>query len=215
MSEEKVRLRREMSGRMARLTKSARQAKSRVIMAKLFGLKEFRRAKVVQFYCSFGREVDTQTMIRRALSQGKHVAVPVTRTDGMLSLSEVTDPAHDLIRGRLGVPEPRIGKIGKTGKAGAGRPVSIAQIELAVVPGVAFDTAGRRLGRGTGHFDRFLAKRPSGAKRPNGLAVIALAYEAQMVPRVPTIRTDMPVDVIITERRLIRCRGRRNARQAA
>ncbi len=203
MSEDKTKLRSKVSGRMARLTKSARQAKSRAIMAKLFGLKEFQQAKVVQLYCSFGREVDTEAMIRRALAQGKHVAVPVTRANGTLSLSEVTDPARDLIRGRLGVLEPKIGK------TGAARPVSLDQIELAVVPGVAFDTAGRRLGRGTGHFDRFLVK------RPDGLAVIALAYEAQMVPRVPAISTDMPVDVIITERRVIRCRGRRNARQAA
>lgn len=214
MSKDKTKLRREVSGRVARLARTARRAKSRAIMAKLFGLKEFRQAKVLQLYCSFGREVDTEAMIRRALAQGKHVAVPVTRANGTLSLSEVTDPARDLVRGQLGVPEPKIGKIGKTG---ATRPVSIAQIELAVVPGVAFDTAGRRLGRGTGHFDRFLSALRGWAKRPpgNALAVIALAYEAQMVPRVPAIRTDMPVDVIITERRVIRCRGRRNARQAA
>lgn len=211
MSQEKDRIRREVSSRVARLTKTARQAKGRVIMAKLFGLTEFQQAKMVQLYCSFGHEVDTQTMMRRALAQGKYVAVPVTRANGTLSLARVTDPSRDLIRGRLGIPEPKIGKIEKSGKAGVPRPVSIAQIDLAVVPGVAFDTAGRRLGRGTGHFDRFLAKRPPG----NALAVIALAYEVQIVPRVPVIRTDMPVDVIITERRLIRCRGRRNARQAA
>ena len=97
----KSRLRREVLARLERLTRQDRLAKSRAIMARLFGLRRFQRARVVQFYCSFLSEVRTNEMIAEALAQGKQVAVPVTYSDGRMRLREVTDPALDLVPGRF------------------------------------------------------------------------------------------------------------------
>lgn len=198
MHDGKSRLRREVFARLERLSRGDRLAKSRVIMARLFSLEEVRAAKVVQFYCSFRNEVMTDEMITAALAQGKRVAVPAVHANGRLRLGEVKHPARDLLPGRFRILEPRP-------PGSSRRPVTLRQVEVAVVPGLAFDARGHRLGRGTGHFDRFLARRPP------GLSVVALAYEAQVVEHVPVTHTDIPVDIIVTEKRVIRCRRRRNA----
>jgi len=160
-----------------------RTAKSREVEERLFSLPEFKAANVVMFFASFRSEVDTEPMIRRALTFGKRVILPKVQGAG-LALFEIANIDKDVSPGAWGIPEPH-----------ETRPVRLDEIELIIVPGAAFDCRGNRLGYGAGFYDKLLA-----AFRKT---TVALAFEAQIVPQVPADLHDIPVKKIITERRVI------------
>jgi 5-formyltetrahydrofolate cyclo-ligase len=150
----------------------------------VFRLTAFRRAKTVGCYVALPYEVQTWRMIEGMIAQGKRVAVPVSepRTK-RLSLSEVRAPARELARGRFGVWEPR---------PSARRPVPIRDVDLLLVPGVAFDRRGHRLGHGHGYFDRFLAR------VPKTTPTVGLAFRFQLLDRLPVTSRDRAVQTILT-----------------
>ncbi len=160
-----------------------RTAKSREIEERLFSLPEFTSAHVVMFFASFRTEVETGAMIKRALSSGKRVILPKVQGKE-LALYEISDFDDDVVPGAWGIPEP----------TGA-KPAKLDDIDLMIMPGAAFDERGNRLGYGAGFYDRIL---PTFGKK-----TIALAFEAQIVPDVPADPHDVPVNKIVTERRII------------
>ncbi len=168
--------------RLKKQKPTTRRLKSRRIQTKLFHTREFRKAKMVLFYVSLPEEVETHSMIRRALRMGKRVVVP--RVEGRrLIPSEVLHFKKDLARRTFGILEPKEKKM---------RPVRLRDIDLIVVPGVAFDAKGRRIGRGGGYYDRFL-------KRFKGrVSLIGLAFRFQKVTKLPTSFRDIPVDAVLT-----------------
>ncbi len=151
----------------------------------------YRRASAVVCYASFGSEVRTEALIEDALAAGKVVAVPFCLPGRRLLPSLVRDFPKDLAPGRYGVPEP---------KPECLRPASPADFDLIVVPGVAFDWRGYRLGYGAGYYDRFLRE-----TRP-GAVFLGLAFELQVVEDVQPEPHDVPVHFIVTEERTIACR---------
>jgi 5-formyltetrahydrofolate cyclo-ligase len=160
-----------------------RTAKSREIEERLFSRPEFKAARIVLFFASFRSEVDTGPMIRRALIFGKRVVLP--KVKGVeLALYEITDWDEDVSPGTWGIPEPQ-----------EDRPVSLEEIDLILVPGAAFDGQGNRLGYGAGFYDKLLSAFTK--------TTMALAFEAQIVPRVPAELHDVPVKKIVTEKRVI------------
>jgi 5-formyltetrahydrofolate cyclo-ligase len=159
------------------------------VEANLVSLKEYKGATLVISYCAKDDEVQTRPIIERALADGKRVAVIVTDVPSKtLSFSEIKSFEDDLAPGAFGIREPKPGLI---------RPVTIDQAEVVLVPLVAWDEKGRRLGYGAGYFDRALA----GVK---GITKVGLALESQRLAQVPESRHDVPLDVIVTERRVIR-----------
>jgi 5-formyltetrahydrofolate cyclo-ligase len=135
-------------------------------------------------------------MIAHALSLGKRVTVPkMEPASKQLMLSELKDPTRELLPGPIGIPEPRPEAI---------RPVEVKRMDLFIVPGIAFDERGNRLGQGAGYYDRLLA--PVAERIP----IIGLAFELQLVEHVPTGDHDIRVNWIITEKRTIRSTGGRN-----
>jgi 5-formyltetrahydrofolate cyclo-ligase len=184
----KAALRAEVFGRLKKVTPEQRADWSREIQSRLFALPEFQKAQWVHFYIAVGHEVETPAMIEAAIREGKKVAVPVIRPRRAMILSELRDPERELVVGPLGVPQPKPSFI---------RPVPTARMDLFLLPGVAFDTNGRRLGRGAGYYDRLL----HAVRRP----LWALAFENQIVPAVPVSKNDIRVGRIITESRLIDC----------
>jgi len=135
------------------------------------------------FYASFQSEVETHLMIRRALSEGKRVVLP--RVKGKeLELIEIGNFDQDVSPGAWGIPEPD-----------RGQSVAVKDIGLIIVPGAAFDERGNRLGYGAGFYDKLL---PSFHK-----TTVALAFEVQILPEVPTDQHDVPVKKIVTEKRVI------------
>jgi 5-formyltetrahydrofolate cyclo-ligase len=123
-------------------------------------------------------------MIEEMIEHGKRVVVPVTAArTRRLWLSEVRDPATDLARGAHGVWEPR---------PGAGRPVPLREVDLVLVPGVAFDRRGHRLGHGFGYFDRFLSR------LPKTIPTVGLAFRFQLLDRLPVASHDHAVQTVLT-----------------
>ena len=135
-------------------------------------------------YVALPYEVQTWRMIEQMLSQGKRVVVPVTdpRTK-RLQVSEVHNPSADLAPRHFGVWEPR---------PGARRPVPLREVDLVLVPGLAFDRRGHRLGHGHGYFDRFLAK------VSDTTTTIGLAFRFQLLDRLPTTPHDYAVRQVLT-----------------
>lgn len=167
-------------------------ARSKKIAERLFSLPEYRQAAAVMYFLNFGKEVDTLTMVPVSLAHGKRVVAPKTvHCERRLLLSEIRDPALDLAPGRWGIPEPKSERL---------QLVDAAEIDLVIVPGVAFDERGHRLGYGGGYYDRFFA----GLRL--GVPLVALAFELQVVPHVPVDSWDRRIDLVLTEERNIDCR---------
>jgi 5-formyltetrahydrofolate cyclo-ligase len=166
---------------------------SRGIGGRLLTLPEFERARGVLFYLAFRSEVETQPLIEAALALGKEVAVPVVRAEPRGLVPCRYSCPEDLARTSLGVLEP---------KPECACPVEPAAIDLIVVPGTAFDVHGARLGYGLGFYDRLLSEIPLALR-------VALAFECQLLPAVTVEPHDVPVDIILTEERVIRTFARR------
>jgi 5-formyltetrahydrofolate cyclo-ligase len=192
-AQNKVALRKQMSARLAGQSAADVRAKSAAIWERLSVVREFAGATRPLVYVSKAREVDTHGLIRQLLAMGRNVCVPwfdVARK--RYAASGLRDFDADLTSGRFGILEP---------KPEAIRPATADQIDVALVPGLAFDETGNRLGRGLGYLDRLLQE-TSGAR-------IALAFDFQLLGEVPTEAHDMRMDFIVTETRVIKTKGNR------
>jgi 5-formyltetrahydrofolate cyclo-ligase len=172
------------------LVPEARRAASAAILAAVGGLEAWHGARRVLSYASFGSEPDTAALNQAVLSRDRALLLPrIDRATRSLTLHRVADLAAALTPGTWGILEPDPGRCPV---------VEPATVDLVVVPGVAFDVTGSRLGYGGGYYDRLLAEVSAGAAR------IALAFELQVVDRVPAGPDDRRVDLIVTERRTVR-----------
>lgn len=164
--------------------------KSAAITRRLYALDAYRASQTIMFFLSFRSEVNTRPVVEKSLACGKKVvvprAVPETRT---LTLSYLHHWESDLMTGFYGIPESRPEAL---------RPAVPSAVDLLIVPGVAFDLKGNRLGYGGGYYDRFMA-----LLRP-GVPFVALCFELQIVETVPVKPWDRRVDWILTEARTIR-----------
>lgn len=160
-----------------------RHLRSLLIYKKLFSLKEFKLAKVVMFFVSFNGEVETMRMISEALKIGKKVVVPLVKDD-FLIVSELLNPEKELQKkGPYGISEPIPSNF---------RPVDLSQIDLVVVPGVAFDKSKRRLGRGGGYYDHFLSTLSPDVPK------VGICFKFQIIQNLPTESHDIPLTHLIT-----------------
>lgn len=163
---------------------------SEAIASNLFSLPEFKVAKNVMFYVSFGSEVETHSMIKDALACGKTVSVPITDIKNKcLHLSKVTDPEKELFPSTFGILEPKKEHISPVEKKG---------LDLIVSPGVAFDRHFNRMGYGGGFYDRLFAEIPGHTVK------VALCFEMQLHDGLPVEITDRKLDILVTERCIYR-----------
>lgn len=181
-------LRKELIEIRKNLSKKEVLENSNKIKGKLFTLKEFKRGNVILFYVSYDNEVFTHEMIKEAMAIGKNVIVPVSDKEHRRLILSKLENWDDLKTGSYGILEPVKEKI---------KEFSINEIDLIIIPGVGFDKRGNRIGHGKGYYDDLLSK----SKAPH----ISLAFECQIVEKIPTEKHDMPVDKIVTERRIIDC----------
>lgn len=158
------------------------ERKSLKIKEKLFKLKLFKQAKTVMFYLALKDEVRTRSMIEGAIILGKRVAVPTCdiRHKKILPCLVAGLEANDFKGGAYCIDEPRCKK-----------PVSPDSIDLCIVPGVAFDEGGNRLGRGLGYYDRFLSALPADTPK------IGLAFKFQVLKHIPSSPHDISVDKVL------------------
>ena len=182
----KLALRRRVLADRDALPEAVRVAAAAAISARILERADFRAARAVLLTLPFGSEWDTVAVLRAALAAGRTVAVPrVDKASRMLELHAIADPQADIVASDQGIPEPRP----------ACPRVPRDAIDFVLVPGVAFDLAGSRLGYGGGYYDRLLPLLSPRALR------VAGAFEIQLVDRVPAAPHDIAVGAIVTESR--------------
>ena len=171
------------------IPQEVRSVKNRMIKEKIFSLPEFLSSHTVLFYASFRSEVETSGMIKESIGSGKRVLLPkVDRENKMLRLYEIKD-ISELFPGYMGIPEPSL-----TNELMA----SPEDVDLVIIPGVAYDYTGNRLGYGAGYYDRLLSE------TKKKLLVVAPAFEEQIVDMIPAEEHDVKVDIIVTDKRILR-----------
>lgn len=158
------------------------------IFTRLVNSEFYKKASVIFIFVSFKSEVDTHKIIIRAISDGKIICVPKihSRSEGMMvfrinSLAELKPGYHGILEPLDKCPE-----------------VDSTKIDLIIMPGVAFDKYGGRVGYGAGFYDRFLSEINIDVDK------IALSYHFQILDNVPMNKEDVPIDGIITEEEIIR-----------
>ena len=157
--------------------------KSSKIKNSLFSLEQYMNSKTVMFFVSFGNEASTHEMIKESL-RNKTVIVPKVMHHE-IEPSVIIDFDNLIPTGKFSIPEPiEIMKI------------AYKNIDLVLVPGIAFDKEGYRLGYGFGFYDKFLKKVPKAVK-------IGLAFDFQVVDKVPREEHDVPVNIIVTDKRVV------------
>jgi 5-formyltetrahydrofolate cyclo-ligase len=184
----KKQLRQQIRERLAAIRPADMQARSAAACALLCETEEYRRADVVMIFLSTVHEVDTAPIAIQAWRDGKRILAPRVSWEQRRMLPvEIQSLTTDVAPGQMGIREPT-----------EGLPVPVLDIDLVVVPGLAFDERGNRLGRGRGFYDRFLSHRDLRA------VSCAIAFEEQVVPEVPFGEHDKRVQMIVTDTRVRR-----------
>lgn len=172
-----------------KLSQTEITAKSSLIAGQLYEMSAYEKAERIMFFVSFGSEVATRSMVEEAINYGKTVLVPkaVPKTRELIP-SKLFNWHDDLAPGAYGIPEPHQAAL---------RPQSPSIIDLLIVPGVAFDLKGNRLGYGGGYYDRFFSL------LREDVPLVALVFDCQIRVDLPVDEWDRRVDYIITEKRII------------
>ena len=170
-----------------------KEEKNIAIAQRLFGMDEFKKSKTIFCFLSTSFEVQTERIILESLRLGKQVLVPLLDSGGEnLKASRIPSMDIDFVIGEYGVrqPAPKFRNI-----------VPFSNIDFVVVPGLAFDSFGNRIGYGGGFYDKFFKKITGNVSR------VAVGYDFQLFNLVPHSDLDEPVHFLITETKALRCRG--------
>jgi 5-formyltetrahydrofolate cyclo-ligase len=189
LKDKKIEIRVEAMERLNALSNNDYAQKCAMIEARLYEFANFLESKIALLYINRPREVFTENIIKRCHSANKIVVLPVFN-DGKYSMAlhKVDNFNTDTKSGPSGIKEPDKQRCKK---------VPIERIDIAIIPGVAFDTKGGRIGTGKGHYDRLIPKLPITTRK------VALAMECQFFTQIPMESHDKHVDIIITEDRVI------------
>ncbi len=175
----KHKIRKHIRDKIKEYSELEKSEKSDIIKHRLFNEEVFKKAKLVMFYVSLKDEVSTFSMIDEAIKAGKRVSVPVIlKEEKRLIAGEIRNRSEDLESQHFGIYQPKPGHV---------REVPLEDIDLVIVPGIAFDRNNMRLGRGHGYYDRFLCGLPKKTK------TIGLAFDFQVVENLPQDSHDIPV----------------------
>ena len=190
-----------MNDRRAQLTVVDRQQAAVRAAERMLALAEVgeiaRRAGCVAGFAAVRAEIDPAAALDEVRRRGGRVAYPRVADDLHPRLRFHLAESADLQAGRFGIPEPPAGN----------EEVALGQIDLVIVPGVAFDAEGRRLGLGGGYYDELLRTRASGEGSVRPL-VLGLGYDFQVVDACPAEPHDQMIDGVVTDARVIRSRPR-------
>jgi 5-formyltetrahydrofolate cyclo-ligase len=185
----KIQIRLDISKIISELPGSEIAEKTRAIEDRLFEFANFLEAKIALLYVNGNYEVKTENIIKRAYNYHKIVVLPAFDPERFEMMPMKVDQfPKELIPGPRGVlePDPSQCKI-----------VPLDRVDIAIIPGLAFDEKGGRLGSGKGYYDRLIPKLAITTRK------VALTLEEQIVPQVPMESHDKHVDIIITDKRII------------
>lgn len=187
--EKKQDIRDDVSSKMTTLSAEENDKRRKAIENRLFEFANFLESRIVLLYTPARNEVDTLDIIRRSYMYGKIIVLPAfDATSNATQLYKIDDIDKDLIQGPRGNLEPNAKRC---------KPVPIDCLDIAIVPGVAMDEKGGRIGQGNGYYDRLIPDLPITTRK------VGLVYELQIVPVIPLESHDKYVDIVITEDRVI------------
>ena len=189
-TQEKKELRKIYRERLGLLDPKDRARYDEMITRTLVSLPEFARAQIIMTYLSFSGEADTFGFARALLEKGKRLVVPkVLSKSKSLLACEIKDLESGLVKNRYGILEPDEDHT---------CPVELGTIDFIMIPGMAFDRRGYRLGHGGGYYDRFLHHIP----KPSFFA--GIGYNFQIMDALPHDPWDVPVHCLVTEKEILR-----------
>ena len=161
---------------------------SKIISLRVIATKEYQSSKSIGAYYPTGSEVKTFDIIKHSIDNKKEIGLPRVIDSTKIKFFKIIEDSFEKIKftkGKYGIFENSMST------------TSIDQMDLLIIPGIAFDLQGNRIGYGKGYYDRFLSSRKT-------KYVIGLAYETQVINESPNNHYDIPVNIIITEKRTIR-----------
>ena len=169
----------------ARSNVSDKSEKADLILQRLISLEEYKSADTLLCYVSFGDEVDTHRLIKLALKDGKTVAVPYCQDRGIIEFY-IINSLDELKLGAYGIKEPDIN---------FNKRLEVPENSIIIVPGLAFNRFGFRIGYGGGYYDRFLENYKH--------ISVGLCYNDMLFDEIPTEKYDMPVGIVVTDKQII------------
>ena len=188
---EKKALRKEILTRRKNIDAAEKGEMDKKILDRFFESKYYKEAKNIFIYISYDSEINTREIINKAFKDGKKIYVPRTEFETRLMDAVEITSFDNLIKSSYGILEPSKEVL----------QINPNELDLIVVPGVAFDRNGGRMGYGAGFYDRYFKKiNKDNIKR---IVKLALAYDFQVLEKVPMSVQDVPVDFIITEKEFI------------
>jgi len=189
ISAAKIQIRDEIAHTISALSESEINEKIAAVESRLFAFANFLESKIALLYLSGNLEVPTDSIIQKAQSYNKIVVLPAFDPENYkMKLMKVDVFGQELIPGPRGVLEPDASKC---------KVVPMDRIDIAIIPGLAFDEKGGRIGMGTGYYDRLVPRLDITTRK------VALTFEEQIIPQVPMESHDKHVDIIITDKRII------------
>ena len=185
----KIQIRDEIANTISALSTSEIDEKTRAIESRLFDFANFLESKIALMYINSNLEVPTDSIIQKTYRYTKIVVLPAFDPESFkMTLMKVDAFEQELIPGPREILEPDAGKC---------KIVPMDRIDIAIIPGLAFDEKGGRIGSGTGYYDRLIPRLAITTRK------VALTFEEQIVPQVPMESHDKHVDIIITDKRII------------
>lgn len=189
----KQEVRKQIKSAIASMGDVERSRASQCICRQILGLDEFRRAKVVMAFMPIAGEPDIIAIIQAGLDAGKTMLVPrINLGRHVMDAVEIHKLADADARGSFGIREPS-----------AGGAFAASRIDMIIVPGLGFDRSGLRLGRGGGFYDRYLSSAGMHAVK------CAVAFECQVLAEVPHDQHDQTIDMLVTDKNILRFAGRK------
>jgi len=183
---EKKQLRKYIQNKRDNLALGLRKKKSKEIALKFLKTTDYLNSKNIFIFYPFRSEIDTTIIIKKALKESKNIILP--RVEGtLLNLYFINDVHTQLQEGSYKIMEPIPSSCSRA---------HVSDINLAIVPGVAFDKNLNRLGYGGGFYDKIIRNLPQNIKK------IALSFDIQIVPNIPVLDHDIKIDIIITESKI-------------
>ena len=184
-------LRKEILEKRDNINIDKKEKMDKAIINRFYESKYYKEAKKIFIYISFGSEINTREIINVALKENKKIYVPRTELKTKIMDAVEISSLNSLKESSYGILEPS-----KENKS-----VDPNELDLIVVPGVAFDRNGGRMGYGAGFYDRYFKK--INTDNIKKITKLALAYYFQVIEKVPMNEQDIPVNYIITEKEFI------------
>jgi len=189
LKQTKSKIRKDMITALESLSENEIALKTRKIENRLFDFANFVEANITMLYISCPGEVTSRNIITYCLDYKKIIVLPAFDAQKFrIRLFKIDNIEKDLKPGSRGMLEPDTARC---------KPVPVECLDIAIIPGIAFDEKGGRIGSGEGYYDRFIPKLPITTRK------VSIAFEDQIIPQVPMESHDKHVDIIITNERTI------------